>query len=59
MRKTAAKGTARGYVAERYRAKLPKAKIGKSCVTFKRLDDLGRDALVALLRETVRTGFGM
>ena len=49
----------RGYVAERYREKLPRAKIGKSCVTFKRLADLDEETLVQLLRETVRTGFGM
>ncbi len=49
---------ARGYVAERYKAKLPKAKIGKSCVTFKKLEDLDEKVLVALLKETVKTGFG-
>lgn len=41
----------RGYVAERYRDRLPKAKIGKSCVTFKQLDDLDPKALAALLKE--------
>jgi len=41
----------RGYVAEQYRDKLPKAKIGKSCVTFKKLDDLDQKALTALLKE--------
>ncbi len=50
---------AKGYVAERYRDRLPKAKIGKSCVTFKRVDDLDGKALVALLKETAKTGFGM
>lgn len=49
----------RGYVAERYKKKLPKANIGKSCVRFKRLEDLDIDALKALLRETATTGFGM
>lgn len=39
----------RGYVAERFRERLPKADIGKSCVRFKRLDDLDREALLALL----------
>lgn len=39
----------RGYVAERFRERMPKADIGKSCVRFKRLDDLDRDALLALL----------
>jgi hypothetical protein len=50
---------ARGYVAERYKKRLPKASIGKSCVRFKRLEDLDVDALTALLKETARTGFGM
>jgi hypothetical protein len=50
-------GDERGYVAERYKDRLPKAKIGKSCVRFKRLADLDLDALRALLVETRDTGF--
>ncbi|MHC4473017.1 MAG: DUF1801 domain-containing protein [Planctomycetota bacterium] len=41
----------RGYVAERYRSRLPKANIGKSCVRFKRLSDLDEAALSELIRE--------
>lgn len=40
------------YVAEQYRDRLPKADIGKSCVRFKRLEDLDRTALVELIRRT-------
>jgi len=40
-----------GYVAERYKAALPKANIGKSCVRFKRLSDLDQDALKRLIKE--------
>lgn len=40
-----------GYVAERYRERLPKANIGKSCVRFKRLSDLDEDILCELIRE--------
>ncbi|HXH87225.1 MAG TPA: DUF1801 domain-containing protein [Gaiellaceae bacterium] len=40
------------YVAEEYRERLPKAVIGKSCVRFKRLDDLDRDVLAELIRRT-------
>lgn len=47
-----------GYVAERYKDKLPKAKIGKSCVRFKRLSDLDQKALIALIKETARTKYG-
>lgn len=50
---------ARGYVAERYKTRLPKAKIGKSCVRFKRFADLDVAALRALLEETRDTGFGL
>lgn len=47
----------RGYVAERYRKRLPKASIGKSCVRFKRLADLDEKALRALIRETAKMEF--
>jgi len=49
----------RGYVAERYKKKLPGANIGKSCVRFRRLEDLDLDVLKDLLRETATTGFRM
>jgi hypothetical protein len=45
-------GDERGYVAERYRKRLPKANIGKSCVRFKRLSDLDEAALKDLIKET-------
>jgi hypothetical protein len=45
-----------GYVAPRYADRLPNASIGKSCVRFKRLADLDEQALVALIKETARTG---
>ena len=38
-----------GYVADRFRERLPKADIGKSCVRFKRLADLDETALVELI----------
>lgn len=48
----------KGYVAERYKDRLPKADIGKSCVRFKRVDDLDQEALKELLKETVAAGWG-
>lgn len=45
-----------GYVAERYVDRLPKASIGKSCVRFKKLSDLGEEPLVALIQETASMG---
>jgi len=47
---------AKGYVAERYAERLPKASIGRTCVRFKRLTDLDEKALVALIKETARMG---
>ena len=49
----------RGYVAERYRDRLPKASIGRSCVRFSRLADLDEDVLRELVRESAATPFGM
>ena len=40
-----------GYVVERYKKALPKAKIGRACVRFKRLADLDLASLEKLLRE--------
>ena len=43
-------------MAERYVDRLPKASIGKSCVRFRKLADLDEKALVALIKETAKTG---
>ena len=43
-------------VADRHREELPKADIGKSCIRFKRLDDVDRDVLSAVVRETSEAG---
>jgi hypothetical protein len=48
---------AKGYVAERYRERLPAADIGKACVRFKRFDDLDPAAVKALLLEAARAGY--
>jgi Domain of unknown function (DU1801) len=42
---------AKGYIAERYKKRLPGASIGKGCVRFKRTGDLDLAALQDLLRE--------
>ena len=47
---------ATGYVAERYADQLPRASIGKTCVRFKKLADLDEKSLVALIKETAKTG---
>ena len=46
--------TDKGYIAESYKSKLPKANIGKSCVRFKRLADVDLKVLTALLKENTR-----
>lgn len=48
-----------GYVAERYKKRLPKADIGKSCVRFKRLSDLDEETLKELIRETASASWGL
>ena len=42
------------YLAEARAGQFPKANVGKSCIRFKRLDDLDLDALRALLQEAGR-----
>jgi len=49
----------KGYVAERYKERLPQANIGKSCVRFKRLSDLDENALRDLIRETAVLDWGI
>jgi len=39
------------YVAESYQDKLPKTKIGKSCINIKRLADVDLDVVRQLIRE--------
>lgn len=48
-----------GYVAERFKERLPKANIGKSCVRFKRLSDLDEKVLRDLIRETAAASWGI
>ncbi|MCU0305381.1 MAG: DUF1801 domain-containing protein [Thermoanaerobaculales bacterium] len=49
----------RGYIAEQFKERLPKASIGKSCVRFKRLSDLDESALRDLIRACSEAGWGM
>ena len=44
------------YLAERYADRLPKASIGKSCVRFKRTDDIDIDVLRDLVADAARIG---
>jgi hypothetical protein len=44
------------YLAEKYAKRLGKVSCGKSCIRFKKLDDLNEDALAALIREATAIG---
>ena len=42
------------YIAEKYEPKLGKVNCGKSCIRFKKLDDLNRGGLVEMLQDINR-----
>lgn len=44
---------AKGYIAEQYQDKFPKASIGRSCIRFKKLEDVDLKAL----KEVIVEGF--
>ena len=45
-----------GYLAEWNAAKLGKVKTGRSCINFKKLEDLKLDAAMALVKQAVKSG---
>ncbi len=48
-----------GYVAEAYKEKLPKASIGRSCIRFKKLEDVDVKVLKEIFKKTAKAEFGM
>lgn len=44
------------YVAEKYKDKLPKANIGRSCIRFKKTSDIDLDVLKKVLLESKKLG---
>lgn len=44
------------YVAEKYKAKLSKASIGKSCIHVKHASDIDKKVLADILRDAVKAG---
>jgi hypothetical protein len=44
------------YLPEKYARRLGKVSCGKSCIRFKRLEDLNEDGLAALIREATAIG---
>lgn len=45
-----------GYLAEQNAAKLGKVKTGRSCINFKKLEDLNLPVVKALVKQAVKTG---
>ena len=45
-----------GYLVERNAAKLGKVKTGRSCINFKRLEDLNVAATMALVKQAAKSG---
>ncbi len=41
------------YLPEKYKDQFPKASIGKSCIRFKKLEDIDQKALVSLIKKAV------
>jgi hypothetical protein len=45
-----------GYLVERNAAKLGKVKVGRTCINFKKLEDLKLDAVMALVKLGAKSG---
>jgi hypothetical protein len=45
-----------GYLVEKNAAKLGKVKTGRSCINFKRLEDLKLDVAMKLVKQAVKSG---
>ena len=44
------------YIADEYRDSLPKASIGKSCIRFKKLEDIDTSILVEIIKKAEKAG---
>jgi hypothetical protein len=49
-------GDKNGYLVERNAAKLGKVKTGRSCINFKKLEDLKLDVAMTLVKQGAKTG---
>jgi hypothetical protein len=49
-------GDKNGYLVERNAAKLGNVKTGRSCINFKKLEDLKIDAAMGLVKQAVKSG---
>lgn len=48
----------KGYIAERYKKELPKASIGKSCIRFKKIEDIDLAVLKKVILQGEKTPLG-
>lgn len=46
----------KNYIAEKYKKELPKANIGKSCIRFKKLEDVDLKVITRILKEAEKAG---
>ncbi len=44
------------YIAESYKDKLPKASIGKSCIRFKKIEDIDFSTLIEIIKKAEKAG---
>lgn len=42
------------YISEKYKDKLPKAKVGKSCINFKKVADIDLKVLEKIIKESMK-----
>ena len=42
------------YIAEKHKADFPKASIGKSCIRFKKFEDIDQKTLIKVIQEGAR-----
>lgn len=47
------------YIAEKFKDKLPKANIGKSCIRFKRTADIDLEVLKEIIKRAEKVGFNL
>lgn len=47
------------YIPEKYKKDFPKASIGRSCIRFKKVEDISLDVLKKVLLESEKYGFGI
>lgn len=46
------------YIAEKYKSDFPKASIGRSCIRFKKIEDIDLNKLEKVINEALKLGFG-